>query len=130
MNARELWAGLSPLWRGVLVIAFALVVALAFDRCAGWRERRETERVLAEVAEKDKQIDAQQRQIDTLTGVVQSKDAEIQQRDETIAALEAVAKEQDTRVQSSGKAYRKARRGGGAPRTDDLDERLRKLYPE
>jgi septal ring factor EnvC (AmiA/AmiB activator) len=124
--ARRYWT-LPWLFRALIALAILGACLLLFDRCGAWWQNRETERVLGEVAEKNKVIDEQQRQIDTLKGQVIEKDAQIQALDSQIAALAAEAERQDERIQQTGTRYRQARRRPAAdPGDAALDERLRR----
>jgi hypothetical protein len=124
--ATRLW-GLPLFWRVLVAVALIGGSALFVDRCGAWWQNRETDRVLAEVAEKNKVIDEQQRKIDVLTGEIHAKDEAIRQKDQELAILAREAEAQDARIQQTGTRYRQARRRPAAdPGDAALDERLRR----
>jgi septal ring factor EnvC (AmiA/AmiB activator) len=128
--ARRYWT-LPWLFRALIALAILGACLLLFDRCGAWWQNRETERVLGEVAEKNKVIERQAEENAVLRGQVQGLETQIQQKDETIAALAKQGAAEDEQIQSSGGEYRKARRGR-VPRArtpDELDRDLRELYP-
>jgi hypothetical protein len=134
-------------WRaqstGVHLVAAGLCLALAYmlwtwggDMISAARDRRMNAKAV-EYEERDREL---QRQVDELRGAITEKDRQLaditkrqQEQDAAIQNLSIQAEAQDARIQNSRQAVEDARRGRarGAPRTgDELDERLRRAYPE
>lgn len=127
------WGALPFAVKVVAVFVFVGVLVWGWNAAGGAVEHWRDNRTDSKLADTEKQLDAKQAENERLKGAVDELQRQVAAKDEELRQLKEQGRRQDADVETNRKRVGAARAGRSdrpIRNRDELDKRLRAIYPE